>query len=88
MIEFAIAIIIDRRYAEKTVAPADGPLFKDKENSKEHTRLQTSEVSENAGISMIKTKACSVTEKLDLTALVAFTVSYFIFNCIYFGHYI
>ena len=86
MVEFAVVLCIQQTKDTKmNEVVTRGPLFKNNVNASKDGNLNS-----NKGLyeqSIRKTKRYSTTQKIDLAALLLFTLFYILFNIVYFSYY-
>ena len=87
MIEFAIVLLISRRYRDDKKNISNGPLFEKPTSAGYNTNLQRPRNFELDGNHMRYVNSYSCTEKIDLASLFIFSISYFVFNCVYFAYF-
>ena len=88
MLEFAIVLVVKRGTVEDNkVFPTETALFTNQVCLMDPGKLQAKENVEDGGKENIRVNSYSCTDKIDIIALFVFTISYFIFNCIYFVNF-
>ena len=85
--EFAIVLIIKKRHCEDNQDSHQQKTFNNQINAKEIEMPQTPEDFEDPKVRFVFNKFYTLTEQIDFVTLFVFALSYFIFNCIYFVHY-
>ena len=99
MVEFAVVLVLDRYYPKDDNKESQKRHDKTKarrRNAKKNFWSRTKgylmnfqDAENNSILNKKKSRktSCSLTEKMDLIALLIFMSIYFIFNCVYFMHY-
>ena len=99
MVEFAVVLVLDRYYPKDDNKESQKRHDKTKARrrntrknfwSRTKGSLMNFQDAENNSIAnkkKLKRMSCSLTEKMDLAALFIFMFIYFLFNCVYFMHY-
>ena len=85
--EFAIVLIIKKRQCDDNQDYPQQKTFNNQINAKEIEMPQTPKYFEDLKVPSGFKTSYTLTERIDFVALIVFALCYFIFNCIYFVHY-
>ena len=102
MVEFAVVLVLARFYPRNEENKEANKKHRNKQTRRTNLKkkfwsyskykaslfnLQDAEKNRNVKEKITKSINCSLTEKLDFIALFIFMFIYFLFNCVYFMHY-
>ena len=102
MVEFAVVLVLERFYPRNGENKEANKKHRNKQTRRTNLKkkflsyskskaslfnLQDAEKNRNVKEKNTKNINCSLTEKMDFVALFIFMFIYFLFNCVYFMHY-
>ena len=102
MVEFAVVLVLERFYPRNEENKEANKKHRNKQTRRTNLKkkflsyskskaslfnLQDAEKNRNVKEKNTKNINCSLTEKMDFVALFIFMFIYFLFNCVYFMHY-